>query len=1063
MEQPCDRSAAGRPPRWASFAFDLPPAAALDAPLAAGFGALLSRYNAFEPVVIAASRLTPPEEVSWRATLRLDATMESRYRQLLDQAASTLGLQSDAASLPAGTDGPQAGIIFLDSQESLEKVRSLPQERGEDLRLLLAPGARACFVFNADLFSAEMVQRAAGHLKKLLTHACSQDETTLARLPMLTSKEREFIRSVCDGPARPEPPPFVHRSFEARAAKAPAALAVRFKDSSLTYGALNARANALARRLAAEGVAAEQRVAVCLEPSLELPLALLAALKSGGAYVPLDPTHPEARLRALLEDVKPRVLITRKGLLDKLGPTSATVVTVEELDTLLAGQPAGDLDTPIDPRQTAYIYFTSGTTGAPKGAMASYANLAAYIAAARERYDIGPADVVPALARFTFSISMFELMSPLAAGGTLLILEREHVLDPERMTRTLQEVTLFHAGPSLLKAILPHIRRAYSSFEAFSRVRHASSGGDMVPPELLESLKQVFPNAEVFVIYGSSEIGCMGCTYPVPRDRVVERTYVGRPFAGMSVRVLDPALNELPVGVVGEICFSGAGVIKGYLGRPELTAERFVEIDGRRFYRMGDVGRLTEDGWIEMLGRADFQVKIRGVRIEPAEVEQSLRRAPGVRDAVVAPYVDPSGEKALAGYVVLEHPAGAREAEAIEAIKAHMQLAVPDYMLPSAYLVLEKLPLNHNMKVDRKALPPIKAQRRTGAPARPPESDAERRIAALWSRLLGLESVGLDDRFFDLGGHSLLGLRLLVEIERELGVKLKGLDIVRETLEGLAALCDAALGRAPASRTSAGAASATEPLRFGDGGALYGVFTGDASSCARAALICPPLGQDYARSRFILQRVMTRLAAGGVASLLFDFYGCGDSYGDAGGLARWRADVVDAYRELKRRVGNAPVTAVGIRLGAAPLLQALAGLDVASVVLWDPVCDGARWFAETAATHERFIGRWRRLFRPPPPLPGLVELLGLTCTEEAARELRELSTPPLGRPVPLRWLATCELAEQRRRFESLGGATGGLFREHDRLIDWSELDTLAESLPDPGVSKALAELTLEAP
>ncbi len=406
--------------------------------------------------------------------------------------------------------------------------------------------------------------------------------------------------------------------------------------------------------MTAQGIGAESRVVVCLEPSIDVAIVLLAVLKAGAVYVPLDPTYPAARIRASLEDIRPRLLVTRAYLDEKLQIDGVARLALDDLENLAKGLSDENPGLAVQPDQTAYIYYTSGTTGKPKGAAASQANLASYIRAARERYLIGASDVMPAIARFSFSISMLELMSPLAAGGTLVILERDHILDLDRMSRTLEDVTIFHAGPSLLKNLITYVKRHYRGFDAFSRVRHASSGGDMVSPEVLEGLKQIFFNAEVFVIYGCSEISCMGCTYPVARDRPVERTYVGRPFDSVAVRVLDSALNLLPVGVVGEIHFAGDGIVKGYLNRPELTAEKFIELDGRRYYRTGDMGRLSEDGWLEILGRSDFQVKLRGMRVELGEVEQHLRRAPGVRDGVVTARSLAGGEKALVAYMVLD-------------------------------------------------------------------------------------------------------------------------------------------------------------------------------------------------------------------------------------------------------------------------------------------------------------------------------------------------------------------------------------------------------------------------
>jgi|CXWL01.1.fsa_nt_gi amino acid adenylation domain-containing protein len=839
----------------------------------------------------------------------------------------------------------------------------------------------------------------------------------------LPDSQRRWIESVCDGRARP-PAELAHRSFEARAAASAEATAVRFRGRDLTYGELNARANRLARYLADNGIGAESRVVVSLEPSAEVAVALLGVLKAGAVYVPLDPSYPPARLRAALEDIQPRLELTRERLAD--------------IEKLSAGFSGADLGLDVASDQTAYIYYTSGTTGSPKGAAASQANLASYIRSARERYGIKASDVMPAIARYSFSISMFELMSPLAAGGTLVILERDHVLDMDRLARTLADATIFHAGPSLLKNLLPHIVRHYADFDAFAGVRHASSGGDMIPPELLEGLKRVFFNAEIFVIYGCSEISCMGCTYPVPRGRRVERTFVGRPFDGMSVRVLDSDFNLLAAGVAGEIHFAGDGLVKGYWNRPDLTAEKFVELDGRRFYRTGDVGRLSEDGWLEILGRADFQVKLRGMRVELGEVEHHLRRAAGVRDAVVTARPLGGEEKALVAYVVMDHDAD-QDQDRLAAVRRHMSEHLPDYMLPARYVPLKALPLNFNMKIDRQALPPPEdaSLQTSSARLRPPRTETEKRLSALWEKLLGLKGVGLDDRFFDLGGNSMLGINLILDVEEDLGVVLSGMEVLRESLEGQAALCDRRLGKAAAAVSAAPADNDFEAFHFGDGRSLYGVLSGKPAA-REAVLICPPIGQDHYRAHFILRRLAQRLAEQGVPALRFDYYGVGDSLGESVGATcgRWLRDVADAYHELKRRTGAERISAVGARLGGALLGAAARDLEFDRLIVWDPVCDGAGYFAELSAAHEEFYPRWRRLFRPPPArAKGEIELLGMSYSEAGARELKALSFPP---------------ADLRCR---LGRLESGL--------QWNDVARIGDLLPDAGISAALARMTTE--
>jgi amino acid adenylation domain-containing protein len=585
-------------------------------------------------------------------------------------------------------------------------------------------------------------------------------------------------------------PELVHRRFELQAAAAPDATALRFQNESLSYGGLNRRANKLADYLATKAIGSESRVVVCVEPSLDIVVALLAILKAGAVYVPLDPSYPIARIRTIIEDTQPRLVLTQTHLIEKLGLQGVDALALDAAGHLVDGLSSANPGIAIEREQAAYVYYTSGSSGAPKGVVASYANLASYIQVAQARYRFTSRDAMPAIARFTFSISMFELATPLVAGGTLVILERDHVLDLARMSRTLSEVTFFHAGPSLLKSLLSYIERHYADFDAFSGVRHASSGGDMIAPEMLEALRRIFFNAEIFAIYGCTEISCMGCTYPVPRDGPVARTYAGRPFDTMTVRVVDSTLKATPVGTEGEIIFSGDGVVKGYLNRPDPTAERFVEIDGRRFYRTGDIGRMSADGWLEILGRSDFQVKIRGMRVELGEVEHNLRRAPGVCDGVVMAKKSANGAKALVAYVVMDDVDGAKNdrntANRMSAVRRYMAEQLPDHMTPSLYVELASLPLNHNMKVDRYALPEPKrdGRRIAGAPdVREAETPTEQRLASLWGEVLGIDEVGLDDHFFELGGDSMLALKLIVEIDRELGVVLEGMDVLRESLE----------------------------------------------------------------------------------------------------------------------------------------------------------------------------------------------------------------------------------------------------------------------------------------
>jgi amino acid adenylation domain-containing protein len=829
--------------------------------------------------------------------------------------------------------------------------------------------------------------------------------------------------------------PLVHERFEAHANADPEAVALRFGGKELSYGELNTRANRLARYLYARGLGPEDRVVVCVEPSFDIVVALLALLKLGSVYVPLDPSYPEARIEAILQDTQPRFVLTQAAIHERLAFAGTQVLELDQAEAELRGQPSRDLGSFSAAEQTAYIYYTSGTTGVPKGVVATHANLASYIGSAAERYRFTRSDVGLALARFSFSISMFELLSPLVAGGSLIILERAHILDFPRLAEALSQATFFHAGPSLLRGLLAYLERNPGDAGRFRRIRHASSGGDMVPVEVLERMLRIFDQAEVFVIYGCSEISCMGTTYEAPRGEALVRSYVGRPFAGTRVRVVDDELRDVAEGEVGEVWFAGPGVVSGYLNRPELTAEKFVLHEGLRFYRTGDRGRLNAQGLLELVGRADFQIKIGGIRVELGEIEHHLRRAPGVANGVVSAKTL-AGETALVAYVVVEEGDQRSSASRAQGIREYLVQQLPDYMVPALFVELPALPLNHNAKLDRRALPDPPAMS-----ARPPaaerfESPTEQQLAAIWREILSIDGVARDDNFFERGGTSLRALQLLQEVERRMGVTLTGLEILREPLSILALLCDRRAGSSRPLAAPSGTDQSLEPFFFGDESALYGALHGAAGAASRTAvLVCGPLGHERLRAHFVLQQLARRLAKRGIACLRFDYFGCGDSLGEPeqATLAHWQRDIATAHRELQQRTGAERILGVGARLGATLLAAVADDLRFDRLVLWDPVRRGAEYRRQLTEAERRYaranpFTAWRSW------LAGEgreQELLGAAYSDVA---LEELSRLELTRP------ASCKT----ETFDSQSG--------------WLDLAELEDMLPDVGISARLSQL-----
>jgi amino acid adenylation domain-containing protein len=675
-------------------------------------------------------------------------------------------------SYPAERSAPEEGDLEVRGVRAVERT-SYP------LGLAASPALSLRATFDPRRFEAVTVDRLLSHLGLLLAALGAPEneaERAIGDLPLLGEGERAQLLVEWNDTVLPLPPDTVPALFATRAAQAPAAVALRDGERVLSYGELAARADRLARRLRGRGIGSGDVVGVACERSPELVVTLLGVLRAGAVFLPLDPSHPPERTAWIAEDAGVAAILT--GDLEE-GGTEAALPSVA----------------PSDP---AYLIYTSGTTGRPKGVLVEHRSLAATLLGAAATFGFDAADRMPCVAPVPFDIFLFELLSPLLAGGTAILVPLTPAPDMERLVDLLAEATRFHAVPALMRQVADAVR-ARGGAAWLSTLRTLFVGGDAVPARLVADLRELFPAAEVRVLYGPTETAILCASHRV-EERGEMDAPLGRPLPNAEIRLLDAHGRLVPVGAPGEIWIGGAGVARGYHRRDELTAERFRESGGGRFYRSGDRARRRPDGTLEFLGRIDQQVKIRGVRVEPAEIEAVLAAEPGVREAVVVARPDAAGETSLLACVV-----PVRDAELTPAgLRSRLRALLPDAFVPSEILLLSELPVTAHGKVDRAALARLRA---AGAPAgRAFRDPLEELVAGIFAEVLGREVVGADEDFFELGGHSLLATRVAARLRAALGVELP----LRELFEASTA---AALARRVAAPV--GSAVCAPPLRRG--------------------------------------------------------------------------------------------------------------------------------------------------------------------------------------------------------------------------------------------------------
>ncbi|MBW4636669.1 MAG: amino acid adenylation domain-containing protein [Gloeocapsa sp. UFS-A4-WI-NPMV-4B04] len=679
---------------------------------------------------------------------------------------------------------------------SLLRVESLAAQFDLSLSIeITEPGLIASFEYNTDLFEAATITRMLGHFQNLLEGIVANPEQRLGELPLLNAAEQHQLLVEWNEEGREQGVGgnedikthdsrldlCVHQLFEAQVERTPDAVAVVFENQQLTYRELNNQANRIAHYLQQLGVKPEVLVGICMERSLEMVVGLLGILKAGGAYVPLDPAYPQERLAFMLADAQVPLLLSQQHLV--IPPLKAQVVCLDSDAQALLHQSQENPISPVKPENLAYVIYTSGSTGTPKGVMNTHLGLSNRLLWMQGAYQLTASDRVLQKTPFSFDVSVWEFFWSLFTGARLVLAKPGGHQDSAYLVQLIaqQEISTLHFVPSMLQVFIeePELEKCHSLKRVFC-------SGEALSVALQERFFERI-DAELHNLYGPTEAAIDVTSWACQRGSNQRLVPIGRPIANTQIYLLDQHLKPVPIGVSGELHIGGVGLARGYLNRKELTDAKFISNPfsnepEARLYKTGDLARYKPDGNIEFLGRIDYQVKLRGLRIELGEIEAVLSKHPAVREVVVLAREEASG-KQLVAYVV---PNQDQTPTTIE-LRNYLKERLPEYMLPAVFMLLDALPLTSNGKVDRRALPALEKLRPIAAEHQPPRSELEQAIASIWQEVLNLEKVGINDNFFDLGGHSLLMVQVNQKLRETLHRDLSIIELFKNpTINSLA-------------------------------------------------------------------------------------------------------------------------------------------------------------------------------------------------------------------------------------------------------------------------------------
>jgi amino acid adenylation domain-containing protein len=645
--------------------------------------------------------------------------------------------------------------------------------------------------YNTDLFDRWRIEQMVEHFKTLLSAMMKQPDARISELPLTGRDERQYLLTAWNQTTRDYPlDQCVHERIAAQAGQSPDAIAVVCGEAQLTYRELNKRANQLAHYLQERGVGPEILVGLCVERSLDMVIAVLGVMKAGGAYVPLDPDFPKQRLELMLDDADVKILLSQTQLLDRLPERAVEVICLDREADRIATESTHDPEQRAGPDNAVYVIYTSGSTGKPKGVVITHRSLVNFLFSMAEELAFSSKEVLLAVTTLSFDISKLEILLPLLKGARVVIATREEARDANLLRKVLvrSKATTMQATPATWRMLLA------SGWNRSEAIR-VLCGGEALSRELAESLLEVTDS--LWNVYGPTETTIWSA---IQRVQKVSTPIVpiGHPLANTQLHVLDGSLNPSPLGVPGELFIGGDGLARGYLNQPDLTRERFVAdpfaADSQaRLYRTGDLCCRMPDGTIEFMGRLDNQVKVRGFRVEIGDIEDALSASDGIRQAAVTTWTGPDGFNVLAGYLVSD----SEDRPKLDEIKVALRESLPEYMIPGMLMYLDELPLTPNRKVDRRALPSpdlVREQAREEFIA--PRTGLERSLTAIWKEVLELETIGIRDNFFDLGGHSLQIVEILSKLKQHFEIEISVVDLFQNTtIETLAEYIEQSTGK----------------------------------------------------------------------------------------------------------------------------------------------------------------------------------------------------------------------------------------------------------------------------